>query len=119
MDYIVQMKKARRHAEKVKQRQELSALYHANDKKREKIPTSKLALGFAMIDFVVIQAFCMWYMYAYPEYGDLGAFIGIAVAILGQVGALISYYKKSTAENSEGGIVFETTMNQINDDSVG
>ena len=121
MNYKKRYQRAEQHAKLVKQRQELKELYHSNDLEKKKPSSSKLFLGFVLGDFLLIQFFCMYFMYAYPEYSDLGSFIGIAVAIIGQVGVILGYFKKSTAENTVGGIVYETTIqNQTADeDAVG
>lgn len=111
----VKLSRAEQHAEAVRRKNEIKQVFHSNDIPKKKIPTSKIGLGFVIMDFLAIQVFCMWYMVAYPENSDLGAFIGIAIAILGQVRALVSYNKKSTAENSVGGIVYESTLHQSTD----
>lgn len=110
--YEFKLKLAYRHSESVRKRREIIALYHSNDKDKKHISSSKLFLGFALGDFLIVQFFCMWFMYAYPEYSDLGSLIGIAVAILGQVGVVLGYFKKSTAENTVGGIVYDSAMQQ-------
>ncbi len=119
--FINNLQRAKKHASSVKRKQEILKVYHSNDEPKKKIPTSKIVLGFSMIDFYVIQTFCMWYMVKYPEYSDFSSLIGIAAAILGQLGAIISYYRKSTAENTSGGIVYDSVLQQTNntDNTVG
>lgn len=112
-----QLRKAQEHANKMRIKREIESIYHAYDKPKKKISSGKIFLGLVLGDFLLIQLFCMWFMYKYPEYGDLGALIGIAIAILGQLGALIGYFKKSTAENTVGGIVYDSALQRNNDDS--
>ncbi len=118
--YRFKLWRAKSHAQNVKQRQKLSSIYHSNDIDKKKISSSKLFLGFILGDFLLIQIFCMFFMFKYPEYSDIGSFIGIAIAVLGQVGAVLGYFKKSTTENTVGGIIYETAIQQMNtDESVG
>ena len=114
-----ELKLAQFHADRMKMKQELASIRHANDPEKKKIANSKIVLWFVLGDFLCVQLFCMWFMKTYPEYGDLGAFI--ALAILGQVGTILGYYKKSSTENTVGGIVYDSAMIQLNssDDAVG
>ncbi len=116
--FRLRLKRAQLHAELIKQRQEISSIYHSNDKPKDKIAFGKLLLSFVLIDFALIELFCMFFMVKYPEYSDMGSFIGIAIAIIGQVRALVSYNKKATAENTVGGIVYDSVIND-NEESVG
>ena len=115
----IQLSFAKRHAQRVSYRKQLSQIYHSNDEPKNKtlISSSKLFLGFVLVDFLVIQIFSMWYMYTYPEYSDFGSFIGIAVGIIGQVGVILGYFKKSSVENTVGGIVYDTAMQQLNNNA--
>ena len=109
------------HARKIKLKLKLAEIRHANDPVKKPISSSKLLLWFIMVDFLTIQVFCMWFMVKYPDYADIGSLIGIALAIIGQVGALLGYYKKSTAENTSGGIVHDAALQQntYTDNAVG
>lgn len=112
MSKIKSLYRARKHAEKVRFKQEIKAIYHQYDMPKKKKTSSKVFLGLILGDFLMIEIFCMWFMATYPEYGDIGAFIGIAVAMIGQVGAVIGYFRKSTAENTVGGIVYDSAMKE-------
>lgn len=87
-------------------------------KKNKKISTSKLVLG-AMILLVFIVA--IWFMYESHRLADLSQ----AYALLGIVASLApviwGYYSKSKAENTEGGIVYESAMREqdIEDETIG
>ena len=73
-----------------------------------KVPsTSKLVLWAGFIIFVEIIFFCQYLAVKTMDTSPL-------VAMIGAIGGLISmfhtYSKKSTVENSRGGIVFETAL---------
>lgn len=80
-----------------------------NKYKKKKFSTSKLVLG-AMISLVFIVA--IWFMYESHRLADLSQ----AYALLGIVASLApviwGYYSKSKAENTEGGIVYESAMRE-------
>lgn len=93
----VRLRKLR--AEKAKGRQ----------KKSRNIPTSKLVL-WAMV--ILVFGIAIWFMYESHRLCDLSQ----AYALLGIVASLapviFGYYSKSRAENTEGGIVYETAMKE-------
>lgn len=76
-------------------------------KKSRNIPTSKLVL-WAMV--ILVFGIAIWFMYESHRLCDLSQ----AYALLGIVASLapviFGYYSKSRAENTEGGIVYETAM---------
>lgn len=76
-------------------------------KKTKKLQTSKVVL-WAMI--VLVFSIAVWFMYESHRLADLSQ----AYALLGVVASLapviFGYYSKSKAENTEGGIVYETAM---------
>lgn len=76
-------------------------------KKIKKLQTSKVVL-WAMI--VLVFSIAVWFMYESHRLADLSQ----AYALLGVVASLapviFGYYSKSKAENTEGGIVYETAM---------
>ena len=78
-------------------------------KKSRNIPTSKLAL-WAMV--ILVFGIAIWFMYESHRLCDLSQ----AYALLGIVASLapviFGYYSKSRAENTEGGIVYETAMKE-------
>ena len=78
-------------------------------KKSRSISNSKLVL-WAMVTLVVCIA--IWFMYESHRLCDLSQ----AYALLGIVASLapviFGYYSKSKAENTEGGIVYETAMKE-------
>ncbi len=78
-------------------------------KKSRSISNSKLVL-WAMVTLVFCIA--IWFMYESHRLCDLSQ----AYALLGIVASLapviFGYYSKSKAENTEGGIVYETAMKE-------
>lgn len=78
-------------------------------KKFRNIPTSKLVL-WAMV--ILVFGIAIWFMYESHRLCDLSQ----AYALLGIVASLapviFGYYSKSKAENTEGGIVYETVMKE-------
>lgn len=78
-------------------------------KKYRNIPTSKLVL-WAMV--ILVFGIAIWFMYESHRLCDLSQ----AYALLGIVASLapviFGYYSKSRAENTEGGIVYETAMKE-------
>lgn len=76
-------------------------------KKTKKLQTSKVVL-WAMI--MLVFSIAVWFMYESHRLADLSQ----AYALLGVVASLapviFGYYSKSKAENTEGGIVYETAM---------
>ena len=78
-------------------------------KKSRNIPTSKLVL-WAMV--ILVFGIAIWFMYESHRFCDLSQ----AYALLGIVASLapviFGYYSKSRAENTEGGIVYETAMKE-------
>ena len=78
-------------------------------KKSRNIPTSKLVL-WAMV--ILVFGIAIWFMYESHRLCDLSQ----AYALLGIVASLapviFGYYSKSRAENTEGGIVYETALKE-------
>lgn len=117
MKYEAMKKRAQKHAEKVKEKQEIRKIWHSNDTRKRPLAFSKVAFIFIFLDCLLIQFFSMLFMWTYPEASDIGALIGIAIALLGEVGTCASYYRKSAIENSTNGIVYEATMASIKSSS--
>ncbi len=80
-------------------------------KRKLKMPsTSKLILLGVILLCLEIVIFCEYAMVHLGDTSALYALIGIPVAIAPTV---VSYYMKSKAENTEGGIIYETAMAEI------
>jgi hypothetical protein len=75
-----------------------------------KLPsTSKLVLFGAILLCLEIIIFCQYAMIALSDTSAMYVLIGIPATL---VPVILGYYNKSKAENTSGGIVFETTMMQ-------
>lgn len=92
-----------------------------NERHRIKLPTwSKLLLVFLFINFTILEIFVGWitvqsFNLAYttgvlPDFTPLVTLIG---AVIGQTLTYWTYCNKSKAENTEGGIVFQSMMNNF------
>ena len=78
-------------------------------KKITKPSTSKLVLVAAFIISLEILIFCEVVYFYNPDPGILITLIGVPVTI---VPIVLGYLRKSTAENTSGGIVYETAMSE-------
>lgn len=77
-----------------------------------KLPsTSKMILMGAVLLCLQIVAFCEYIMIKTGDTSALYVLIGIPATL---VPVIWGYYSKAKAENTSGGIVFETTMAQVN-----
>lgn len=82
-------------------------------KRKFKLPsTSKLVLLVVFIMCVEILAFSQYAMIVTGDTSAMYTLIGVPVTL---VPTVISYYWKSKAENTIGGITFETAMQTTND----
>lgn len=91
------------------------ALKDARIKRGFKFPsTSKLVLFGMIILCIQIVVFVEWVMWETKNISALYALIGIPVAL---TPVIWGYYSKSKAENTRGGIVYESTMANINVDT--
>ena len=100
---------AKKHARKVKERQQLSKIYHSNDKQKKPWTFTKKLTAFIIANCTVIELYTlvvMWKMY------DLSALPTLIAAVIGECCAMISYIVKSTFENTANGIVYEAAMKE-------
>lgn len=113
LEYEKEMKQIRRMNESKKRQQKLKA---EKAKSRKKFSNSKLVL-WAMV--LLVFAIAIWFMYESHRLCDLSqsyALLGI-VASLAPV--IFGYYSKSKAENTEGGIIYETAMKEHEENDLG
>ena len=92
----------------------------------KKLPFSKFLMIFLFINFTILEIFTGWvtvssFTLAYtigmmPDFTPLITLLG---AIIGETLSFGIYSAKSKAENVKNGIVFETTMKEINNNAVG
>lgn len=81
------------------------------NKFRKKPSTSKILLVAVIFICVEVIAFCEYAYLINPDPSELGSVIG---AIVSAVSLILGYFWKSKAENTSGGIVFESAMAEIN-----
>ena len=82
-------------------------------KKKRKLPsTSKLILIGAVVLCLQIIIFCEYMMWKTGDLSAMYVLIGIAASL---VAVVTSYNRKARAENTSGGIVYETAMAQLNE----
>lgn len=86
-----------------------------------KLPsTSKLILLVASLLCFQIVIFCEYVMFKFQDTSAMYALIGVPASLIPVV---LGYYYKAKAENTIGGIVYDTAMSQTSqpstDDSVG
>jgi hypothetical protein len=82
---------------------------------RAKIPTSKkffIAVLALAIEIIAYSELAMW---VFHDTVSLATLIGIPAALLTTSAGLISYNKKSMAENTEGGVVYDSMMKSYSD----
>ncbi len=88
--------------------------------KKDKIANSKLLIWFLFINCTIIELFTIWVIYR--ELGlaaegilspDLSPLMALITTVVAEVIGFGIYALKSTKENTEGGIVFETAMREF------
>ena len=111
--YEFRLLRAKRHADKVKQDQIVREVRHRNDYERDKIQFSKILVAFIFIDCLIIQAFIMYMILLVKDTSHLSNLVGLIGTLVAQAISLMSYNKKSSIENSQNGIVYETAMRDL------
>lgn len=117
--YEFRLLRAKRHADKVKQDQIVHEVRHRNDydSGKKKMQSSKLGLWLLFLDAFFIQVFCMWLIAKYASEMNVSTLIGSLIGLIGtifvQAMGYQSYAKKSTAENTVGGIVYQNMQNEF------
>jgi len=106
MDFNRKKAFAEQHAQRVLERQQLSEIWHSNDKER-KLPTHKLITAYLFILLNVILIYAMIAMWNFADLTHLGVIITDIVA---QILTFFIYSRHSTAQNTVGGIVYDTAM---------
>lgn len=117
--------RAKRHANRIKQKQEIYEIKHSNDPERKKPAYNKLLVAFIFMDCFAIQVFIMVMMWIMKDMSQIGGLIGLIGTLFIQGISLISYNDKAKAENTSGGIVYQNmiqnfmnnTVNKMSDDS--
>ena len=120
-EFRSKMRKARLKNESAVRKMELRETKNKS-KQKKKISTTKLIALYLFILLNVVLAFAMYMMYRLSDLTYLGVLITDIVA---QVITFLIYVVKSTKENTQGGITYETAMrsfqvesfSQINNDN--
>lgn len=107
---LIRLKYAHHKADERKFRRQLYKIKYGKDK--EKVSTTKIVLAFLILNMIVIEAYSLYAMLAL---GTLDALPVLITAIVGECISILGYMVKSSIENKAGGIVFETTMKQLED----
>lgn len=92
-----------------------------NEKNRIKLPPwSKMLLVFLFINFTLLEVFIGWVTFqsfslafATGMNPDLTPLVTLIGAVIGQTISYWTYCNKSKSENTEGGIVFQSMMNNF------
>ncbi len=109
MDYKQKRQKAKEHARKVRQKQQLYKLYHSNDKEKKPWTFTKKLTAFMLLNCLVIEIYVLVAMWHFMDISSLAALIA---AVIGECSMAIAYMAKSTVENRSGGIVYEAAMKE-------
>ena len=82
----------------------------AKQKKRKKIPYSKIVMGLLFVLAIQIVAFSEIMMYRTGNLSALYALIGISASL---TAGYFGYLSHSKAENTKGGIVYDSAMAEM------
>lgn len=82
-----------------------------NGNKKKKFSTSKLVLWATFLMCVEIIVFCQYAIIRLEDASSIYAMIGAPVTFIPVV---IGYFVKSKAENTSGGLVYESAMAEMN-----
>lgn len=92
--------------------------------KKTKIANSKLLIWFLFINCTIIELFTIWVIISELKLAETGVLIpdlsplmALITTVVAEVIGFGIYALKSTKENTEGGIVFETTMKELEQQS--
>lgn len=108
-EFQKQMEKAQQRNESLLRIQELRKERNKYSQ-RKKLPTSKLITYYLFIVLNVVLVYSMVVMYKFQDLSYLGALI---TDIAAQVITYFIYAQKSRAENTVGGITYETAMRNL------
>lgn len=104
------LKRAKEKNEEFKQKQKLEKIKYKYRQKRKPLSASKMVLLGAVILCVQITVFCEYMMWRTMDLSSMYVLIGIVPSLSG---VILGYYLKSKSENTVGGIIFETAMEEL------
>lgn len=108
--YNKQLKKIQIKNQEKEKRQKLREEKNKYKSKLKLPTTSKLLLIGAVLLCLEIVIFCEYIMLKLQDSSSLYVLIGIPASL---IPIILGYFYKSKAENTSGGIVFETAMSQM------
>ena len=94
----------------IKQNQKLEKEKYKYKQKRKPPSASKLVFLGTIILCVQITIFCEYMMWRTMDLSSMYVLIGIVPSLSG---VILGYYLKSKSENTVGGIIFETAMEEL------
>lgn len=106
MDFEAKKQRAQEHADKVLERRKLYEIKHSNDAEK-KIPTHKIITFYLFVLFNIILIYALVAMWHFADLTHLGVIIADIGA---QILTFFIYSHHSTAQNTSGGIVYDTAM---------
>ena len=93
---------------------------------QRKLPFSKILMIFLFINFTILELFTGWVTinsftlaYAINVTPDFTPLITLLGAVIGETLSFGIYSAKAKAENTKGGVVFESTIQQQGENGVG
>lgn len=79
-------------------------------KHKASVPTAKLFAVFLFVNFTIVEVYSMWAMIYLRDLSSLSTLI---TTVIGQVITYWIYSRKSTVENSCGGITYDLAMQNL------
>ena len=104
------LKRAKEKNEEFKQKQRLEKIKYKYKQKRKPLSASKMVLLGAVVLCIQITLFCEYMMWKTMDLSSMYVLIGIVPSLSG---VILGYYLKSKSENTAGGIIFETAMEEL------
>ena len=108
--YQKKLDKIKKKNEEFRQKQKLEKIKYKYKQKRKPLSTSKVVLLGAVILCIQITLFCEYMMWKTMDLSSMYVLIGIVPSLSG---VILGYYLKSKSENTTGGIIFETAMEEL------
>lgn len=87
----------------------------SKNNKHKKFSTSKVALFIVFVLCIQIILFCEFMMFTTKDISAMYVLIGVPASLISVV---LGYYHKSAAENTVGGIVYDSAMLQYGNESI-
>lgn len=108
--YQKRLKKIKKKNDSKRLTQKLNKEKNKYSKQKKPLSASKMVLLGAVILCVQITLFCEFMMWRTMDLSSMYVLIGIVPSLSG---VILGYYLKSKSENTVGGIIFETAMEEL------